>query len=121
MKKSAYGILALSSLMALSLVACNKESADLSEFDYVNDNAIAEVAANGYYANFKEKSADEKAEILAKLEEYAIKHNLTGLVTNGNGGYSKVSDRVVIPTAEVSKKNAEGKYEYHGDKYAQKP
>ena len=117
MKKSAYGILAVSSLMALSLVSCNKEKVDLKEFDYVNDNAIAEVANSGYYANFKTLSVEEKTEILAKLEKYAIEHNLTGLVTNGNGGYSKVSDRVVIPTKVVSEKDEAGKNVYKGEQY----
>ena len=70
-----------------------------------NDVSVS-VTTSGAYKNFVSASYDERAEILGKLEEYAMVNGLTGIVLYDNGGYVKYSDRLVIPTAV--KKNSDG-------------
>lgn len=55
----------------------------------------SEPANTGY--NFSADTA-KKAEILGKLEEYAMKNYLTGITLFENGGYVRYSSRVNLPT-----------------------
>ena len=77
-----------------------------TDTDEVYDDLLVDVTTSGAYKNFVAASYEERAEILGKLEEYAMVNGLTGIVLYDNGGYVKYSDRLVIPTAV--KKNADG-------------
>ena len=120
MKKYAYATLAFASLMSLSLLSgCNKSDVNLDDYDIVYDDVNVDVATSGSYESFVEDNEARK-EILAKLEDYAIGNNLTGITLYDNGGYVKYNDRVKIPTKVVSKPSAtaEGKHEFNGELFA---
>ena len=60
-------------------------------------------AANGGF-NYASTSGDQaiatRTEILGKLEKYAVESHLTGITLFENGGYTKYSSRLEIPTEE---------------------
>lgn len=53
-----------------------------------------------------------RAEILGKLEKYAMDSHLTGITLFDNGGYVKYADRVVIPTAPDTNPEAPQPHKY---------
>lgn len=90
-----------SALVVLGTAGCKKEKKDVTDYasyDYVNENASASASQTGRAENFVALSYDERAEILAKLEKYAMQNAISGLVLYDNGGYVKYSDRVQFPT-----------------------
>lgn len=59
--------------------------------------AGSKLPANGA-KSYVYSSAKDRAEILGKLEQYAVANKLTGLTLYGNGGYAIYSDSVKKPT-----------------------
>lgn len=72
------------------------------DYDFEDEDAapLALVTA-GVKKDYSNVSYDEKANIIGKLESYAAKNGLTGLVIYDDGGYVKYSSRVQIPTTEL--------------------
>ena len=52
-----------------------------------------------YSGGTKTEDLEKRAEILGKLEKYAMDSHLTGITLFDNGGYVKYNNRVKIPTA----------------------
>ena len=99
------------SLAAVALTACDKEKqpqdiTDYDSYDYVNLNAKPSVTKAGSVHNYVALSYEERAEILALLEKYAMENAISGIVLYDNGGYVKYADRVVFGTN--AKKDADG-------------
>lgn len=103
--------LVLSALVvALGLTACDdkeektteqKELVDYTDYeayDYVNENPSVSVATAGTAESFVGLDYAERAVILGKLEEYAMKNAISGIVLYDNGGYVKYADRVKFGT-----------------------
>lgn len=106
--KKVFGVLC-ATLAAVALTACDKELVDVTDYayyDYLNEDASASAATAGRIENFVTLSYDERAEILALLEKYAMENSIAGIVLYDGGGYVKYADRVVFPTNP--KKDAEG-------------
>ena len=97
-------------LVVLGLTACGNKTTTaapttsgtnnggVADFDYVNENASATAATSGSVESFVASSYEERAEILALLEQYAMENAISGLVLYDNGGYVKYSSRVQFPT-----------------------
>lgn len=91
----------------LALASCGGGSKiNYENFDFEDPSATVEVANNGTVENYVAAGYDKREEILGKLEEYAMKKNLTGIPLYADGGYVKYNPRLNIPTPVM--KNSDG-------------
>ena len=86
-------------LFSLLLAGCNSDP-NWTNVDVNNKNLELNVSKNGAIIDNSSLPVEKKNELVSKLEEYLLTNNLSGIDLYETARFYKVSDNILIPTAE---------------------
>ena len=86
-------------LFSLLLAGCNSDP-NWTNVDVNNKNLELNVSKNGVIIDNSSLPVEKKNELVSKLEEYLLTNNLSGIDLYETARFYKVSDNILIPTAE---------------------